>query len=217
MNLLFVLAHPDDESFSCTGTIAHHVDKGHNVHLITMCRGNRPGAGEVETARQVAYNTVTNMLGITATLGYSDDLRLDYHDALKMIESYQFKPDMVYTHSTSDLHRDHRITAEACLSAFRPKPGSTVRQLLMCETIAATDWSFGVVNDSFHANVYNDVSKYMDVKEFAMKQYATEIYEFPDARSIESMRVMAQNRGRQIGVSYAEAFQLVFSRDHMFL
>lgn len=39
MNLLAVFAHPDDESFSCGGTLAKAAAEGHNVHLICATRG----------------------------------------------------------------------------------------------------------------------------------------------------------------------------------
>jgi len=43
--------------------------------------------------------------------------------------------------------------------------------------------------------------------------YTTETYAYPDARSIEAMEVRAKFRGTQVGVNFAEAFQLVFSKD----
>ena len=39
MNLLAIFAHPDDESFSCGGTLAKAAAAGHNVHLICATRG----------------------------------------------------------------------------------------------------------------------------------------------------------------------------------
>ena len=39
MNLLAVFAHPDDESFTCGGTLAKAAKKGHSVHLICATRG----------------------------------------------------------------------------------------------------------------------------------------------------------------------------------
>ncbi len=39
MNLVAVFAHPDDESFSCGGTLAKAAAEGHTVHLICATRG----------------------------------------------------------------------------------------------------------------------------------------------------------------------------------
>jgi len=39
MNLVAVFAHPDDESFTCGGTLAKTASEGHSVHLICATRG----------------------------------------------------------------------------------------------------------------------------------------------------------------------------------
>ncbi len=39
MKLLAIFAHPDDESFSCGGTLARYADAGASVHLICATRG----------------------------------------------------------------------------------------------------------------------------------------------------------------------------------
>lgn len=39
MNLLAIFAHPDDEAFSCGGTLARYAAEGHQVHLICATRG----------------------------------------------------------------------------------------------------------------------------------------------------------------------------------
>lgn len=40
--ILFLLAHPDDETFGTGGTIARYASAGEEVHLATATRG-RPG------------------------------------------------------------------------------------------------------------------------------------------------------------------------------
>ena len=39
MKLLAIFAHPDDEVFSCGGTLARYADEGHQVSLICATRG----------------------------------------------------------------------------------------------------------------------------------------------------------------------------------
>ena len=39
MRLLAIFAHPDDEVFSCGGTLARAAAEGHDVHLICATRG----------------------------------------------------------------------------------------------------------------------------------------------------------------------------------
>lgn len=213
-NVLFVFAHLDDESFGPAGTIAKHAAQGDNVCVYSLCRGNRPGAS-VEDSRQEAFINACAVLGAKPVIGANDDVFLDAHAASADITDMirEFQPEIVYTHNISDLHRDHRIVAETCVVACRPKPECSVRQLLMCEIPASTEWTFGTIEPAFTPNVFKDVTDFMDVKREALGLYSTETYEFPDARSVKSMEVMAEFRGKQVGSQFAEAFRLVFSHD----
>jgi LmbE family N-acetylglucosaminyl deacetylase len=213
MKILFVLSHPDDESFGPAGTIAK-LSKDNSVRVISLCKGNRPGAVNVDTIRQDTFIKVCNKLGAESYIFNSSDLYLDYHQALLDVENTikQFDPDIVYTHNISDIHRDHRTTAEAVMAACRPKPTSTIKELYFCEIPASTEWTFGQTNPVFVPNTYVDVTDYIELKKQVIGLYETELYEWPDARSVESVEVLAKYRGRQIGVHYAEAFCLVFSR-----
>ena len=211
MNVLFVFAHPDDESFGPAGTIARHVEQGDNVWVMSLCKGDRPGNEQVQGTRQESFNLACDILGVTPILCDSNDGWLNYQYAVKQISDNvnEIKPQVVYTHNISDIHIDHRTTAEAVMVACRPKAGSSVKRLLMCEN-AVTDWTFGQIEPVFVANVFHDVSKHIHKKAQVMGLYQTEVYEHPDARSIQSMRLLSMNRGKQVGMEYAEAFKLVY-------
>jgi len=214
MKILFALAHPDDESYGPAGTIAKLAKSGHQVWVLSMCKGDRPGAEEVSPARQTAFMLNCQRLNAMPILLQNSDVHLDYHVAVKEISRMvtSIKPDIVYTHSTADIHPDHRVTAEATMIACRPKPESTVQKLYMCELPAATEWAFGKMGHTFNPNVFVDISDFISIKTQCIQQYSSEIYEYPDARSIQSAETMAMNRGKQIGVKYAEAFELVYER-----
>jgi LmbE family N-acetylglucosaminyl deacetylase len=215
MKILFIFAHPDDEAFGPAGTIAKLAREGNQIWIVSMCQGNRPGAEDVASSRQTAFASSCTALGAYPVLLKSNDVYLDYHVAVNEITRIVngVKPDTVYTHSMADIHRDHRITAEACMVACRPKPDCSVQALYTCEIPASSDWAFDQFG-KFRPQVYVDITEYIEIKRKIIELYSTEVYEYPDARSIMSMEVMAQNRGRQVGYDYAEAFQLVYSRDN---
>lgn len=212
MNILFIFAHPDDEAFGPAGTI-FQLSKKHNVTVASICQGNRPGLEGVSESREKAFKDSCKLLGAKATLGAGSDVRLEHHFASQEIEKLfsRCKPDIVYTHNMSDLHRDHRLVAECVLVASRPKIKSTVKALYVCEMPSSTDWSFGQIQPQFQANYYRDMStKDMEIKKQVMALYSTEIYSYPDPRSLKSMEVLAMYRGKQAGVRAAEAFNQVF-------
>ena len=49
----------------------------------------------------------------------------------------------------------------------------------------------------------------MKIKLHALKVYKSEIRKFPFPRSIETVKALAQLRGSEIGVKYAEAFEVL--------
>jgi N-acetylglucosamine malate deacetylase 1 len=211
MSILFVIAHPDDEAYGPAGTIAR-LSEHNDVYVLCLCKGNRPGSEHVEFARQSAFQESCKILGATPIQAYSSDTKLKLDEAVSVISKTiaQYRPEAVYTHNISDLHQDHRVTAEACMIACRPKPGSSVKALMMFEMPAASDWTFGQIEPNFVPNIYTDIAKQLAKKRKVMKLYSSEIYEYPDARSVKSMEIMAENRGRQCGKEAVEAFKLVF-------
>lgn len=88
MNLLAVFAHPDDESFSCGGSLAKAAAEGHNVHLICATRGEEgeiihpdidPEPYPKGDARGVLR---TGELETTCkALGINPPIFLDHHDS----------------------------------------------------------------------------------------------------------------------------------------
>jgi N-acetylglucosamine malate deacetylase 1 len=214
MTTMFILSHPDDEAFGPAGTIAKLASE-HSVCVVSLCKGNRPGNEDVEESRKEAFTNSCHKLGAWGVMFNSSDLHLEYHQALSDVNQIikEVQPTIVYTQNISDVHKDHRLTAEVVLAACRPTLTSTVRKLYMCEIPASTYWSFGQIDPVFIPNTYVDIGDYIDLKRQVMESYSTEIYKYPDARSVESMIALSKYRGTQIGVEYAEAFKLIFSKE----
>jgi len=214
MNVLFIFAHPDDEAYGPAGTI-DKLSKDHNVTVISLCNGTRPGNEHVSQARIDSFKKSCDILGANWKIFDNPDCSLESRETLKIVESLIsfYRPDIVYTHNISDVHSDHRIVAESCLVACRPKPGSNIIKFYMCESASSTDWAFGQLEPLFVPNVFVDITNHIDIKTKSLQLYETEIYEFPDPRSVRSILAMAENRGKQVGVKYAESFKLVFSKE----
>jgi LmbE family N-acetylglucosaminyl deacetylase len=216
MKILFLLAHPDDEAFGPAGTVKK-LANDNEVILASLCNGRRPGA-DVERLRCDGFKQSADILGATSQIWNNDDCSLEFRDVSKQVDTIiqHHQPDVVYTHSKNDIHRDHRMIAESCLVACRPKVNSSVNALYFSEVVPSTAWGMNEFG-TFTPNVYSDITNVIDIKQKVLEIYSTEIYEYPDARSIQNVLNVASVRGSQVGVQYAEAFQLVFSRDHKIL
>ncbi len=218
MNVLVVAAHPDDELLGVGGTIASHIAKGHGVKVVVMCEGvSSRYSGDRDTEIRKQARQAAQILGVTdLVLGNLPDQRLDtvpLCDVVKEVDQLiaDSRPDVVYTHFAGDVNRDHRILSEAVLVASRPYSAPSVKEILMFETPSSTEWGSPPLAPSFHANVYVDVSNFLEQKIKAFSCYSAEVRECPHPRSIEALADRARYWGSVVNRRCAEAFMLVRS------
>lgn len=215
--VLVVAAHADDEALGCGGTIAKHAAAGDQVHAVFVADGvtSRPGGEPDELKRRKqATGDACAILGVSTIefLGLPDN-RLDslaLLDIVQMLEEVigRIRPDVVYTHHYGDLNVDHRITHQAAMTACRPLPGSTVREIYTFEVISSTEWnSAGLA--PFIPNLYVDIGAYIETKLKSLEAYAPEMRNPPHSRSLEHARSLAKHRGNCVGVDAAEAFMVM--------
>ena len=62
---------------------------------------------------------------------------------------------------------------------------------------------------TINPNTFLNMVETLEIKICAMKIYEGESRAFPHPRSPESLRIIAQNWGRTVGVKAAEAFELI--------
>ena len=117
MRLLYILPHPDDESFGPGPVIYKYIQGGHEVHLLTLTKG---GATKqrfrlnltIEEMGEVRYNEmldVEKVLGLTSmtVLDLPDGglKEMDPRDIEKIVEDYiiKIKPHIVLTYPVSGI------------------------------------------------------------------------------------------------------------------
>ena len=101
---------------------------------------------------------------------------------------------MVYTHHGGDLNIDHRLTLQAVMTACRPLPETTVREILCFETLSSTEWSAEAIGPTFRPVVFVDISDTLDRKLEALRAYDEEMRRFPHARSYEAVKALAPRK-----------------------
>lgn len=215
--VLVVAAHTDDEALGCGGTIVKHVAKGDSVYAVFLADGvtSRPGASENEqAARDTAACRAQEILGIKKSfmLGFPDN-RMDsvsLLDIVKKLEQVvdQVQPQVVYTHNYGDLNIDHRITHQATLTACRPVPGASVKEIYAFEVLSASEWHTPGYC-TFTPNVFVDITAHLETKMSALEAYALEMRTPPHTRSTDNARRLSELRGSTVGVEAAEAMMAV--------
>ena len=163
--------------------------------------------------RILSLKLAKNILGITSSyqLNFPDN-KMDSIPILNVIQKLEeiikkINPEIVYTHHEGDLNIDHKITNAAVMTACRPLPNSSIKQIYGFEVLSSTEWSTQI-KSSFKPTFYNDITKYKKKKIRAIKAYGLEMRNKPHSRSIEHLEILAQHRGYSVGVKFAEAFEV---------
>ena len=216
--VLVVVAHSDDEVISMGGAIRKHIEKGDTVVVIAMTNGvgarDNFSEGDIldrERASKMASSILGYKWGVSCD--FSDN-KMDTYALLEVVKSIEvakekYKPDLVYTHSAADLNIDHKIVANAVLTAFRPHPGQICREIRLFETASATDYGHPSITGTFLPNLFIEINETWKFKLKALEAYKTEMREYPHSRSLLAIENLAKIRGNQVGLEMAEAFQVI--------
>jgi len=222
--VLVVAAHPDDEVLGCGGTMARLAHEGCEVHIAILGEGitsrhtqrNEADAKHLSRLHQRAHEAAAKVGAKDVVLFKLPDNRLDtvpLLDIVKLLEDLiqKLKPEVVYTHHPGDLNIDHGVVHRALLTATRPLPGQSVREIYAFEVPSSTEWAFHQLQPVFRPNVFMDVSRTLAAKIAGLACYYSETRDFPHPRSPEALRAIAVRWGSVAGCQAAEAFELVRS------
>lgn len=219
MKILVVAPHPDDETLGCCGTLLKHKEEGGSIYwlIITGLSSDHGWDKETIKKRDIEIGKVSKKYGFLETynLGFPTTKieQTNTSDLINKISKIykKVKPNIVYMPFAYDVHTDHQIIAKALQSTIKWFRYSHIKKVYMYETISETEFNF-VETRIFRANVFVNISKYINDKIEIMKIYRGEISEHPFPRSEQKIRSLAILRGSQSGFEFAEAFELVYER-----
>ncbi len=216
--VLIIVAHSDDESLGLGGTIVRHVNNGDEVYALSMTDGigSREGVSNKEISlRALSAQNASRILGFKwLKAGSFPDNAMDSIPLLEVIKfieeaKSQIKPNIIYTHSAADLNIDHRVVCQATLTAFRPENNDIWEEIRTFEVSSSTDYGHHSITRSFLPNLYINISDLWKKKLLALNAYNIEMRNPPHTRSIEGIENLAKYRGNQVGLFYAEAFEVI--------
>ena len=222
MNILFVVAHPDDEVLGAGATIHKLVNEGHKVAVATMVSSAGARANLSATLSDDQAKAF-EIMGVHKA--YSTDfpnIQMNIVPHLKLVQFIEsciedWKAESIYTHHPSDTNNDHVMTSYAAQAAsrlFQRKSGvPALKQFIYMEVPSSTEWSFDSSSNRFSPNMFMEIGKEgVEMKIKALEAYTGVKRPYPHPRSEEAIEGLAAYRGAQAGCNYAEAFESVFYR-----
>ena len=151
MNILAIGAHPDDIEIGCGGLLLKAAKHGHDIFMYTLTRGGVSGDPK-SRAQELKYSA--KFIGAKRLwIDNLEDTKLYLNDnIINRIEFFinKSEADVVYTHSVSDTHHDHRAVAESTIEAGRYVPNILAYEM--------------PVTKNFKPQVYYDISEVLDDK-----------------------------------------------------
>ncbi|MEZ5979856.1 MAG: PIG-L family deacetylase [Planctomycetota bacterium] len=168
--VLVVAPHADDEVLGCGGMLAFHAGRGDAVRVLVLtdgAAGDEDGRSvDIRDERRRESVAAGEILGVTdhRFCGFPDG---DLGGATELAERLaaeiaEFDAELVYGPSPQEFHQDHRAAAAALLAAAARDARPRLYHL------------YGV-NTNPHASVLYDTSALWEVKERALRAFATQM------------------------------------------
>lgn len=215
---LVIAAHPDDETIGCGGTIAKMVRDGWHVDVAIMTKAtpelSRRYADpqEADAIREREADKACDVLGVQDLFFANfEEVHLSTHPFPAIVDWIgdlirERQHELILTHSTGDLHQDHRALAEATVIATRPY----VRPPSLRWVISYRSDVLPFLTSPFRPSLFVDVTSTITAKLRALDAYKSELREAPHPRSHSSISAWARFVGSMCGMEFAEAFETVW-------
>ena len=223
VDILVIMAHPDDAELCCSGTILASINQGLTVGLVDLTRGELGTRGD-EQIRLLESKNSSDLLELKFrdNLGFRDGFISDaenyINEIIKKIRKYS--PKIIITNSKKDRHPDHentsKIVKKACflsgLVKYKTKLNNINQQPHRPKLIL-----YSIQNDYIEPDIIIDVSNFFSKKMESVKCFKSQFYDpessepnsfissiefldFVESRSIEM--------GHKIGTKHGEGFTL---------
>lgn len=227
LRVLAIHAHPDDIELQCAGTLFRLKALGHSISVATMtpgdCGSAELSAEEIARVRRGEALQAAEQLGADYTCLEFRDLSIQYdNESRRRITEYlrRIQPDVVLTAPPADYMADHEITSrlvrDACFNASCPNyrtdheapaaPLNRIPHLFYVDPLEGKDSLGQTVRTGFLIDISVTIEPKLEMlachasqREWLRRQHGLDEY-------LIGCRTWSAERGRLIGVAYAEAF-----------
>jgi LmbE family N-acetylglucosaminyl deacetylase len=221
-------AHPDDQEFTVSGTLARWAQAGCEIVSVIITSGDagsndpahdaayKPELAKIREGEQIAANAVLGIKG-TLFLRYPDGeleptvaLRKDLTRLIRI-----HKPEVVVTGDPQGVfygngyinHPDHRAAAQAAIYATFPSAGT---RLIFTDLLEAGHDPHNVKRVYIHGaekpDTWVDISATIQQKIEALRKHASQLGDWDPEKMI---REWATEEAKEHGMEYAESFKVM--------
>jgi LmbE family N-acetylglucosaminyl deacetylase len=202
-NRILILApHTDDGEFGCGGSIAKFTEQGKEVFYIAFSTAEESVPPEYpQNILETEVKKATKTLGIpeSSLIIYKHQVRKLNYIRQEILEEMvkmkrEINPDLVFMPSPNDLHQDHHTVAIEGMRAFKQ--------------VSILGYEVPWNNITFHTQSFIKLDK----KHIERKIEALKAYESQSSKSYATrdfILSLSRTRGVQIGVDYAETFEVI--------
>lgn len=200
MNVLCIVAHPDDVELMAGGTVARWVNENHHVHVLTFSDGvwTTPDGVKMRDAREVLKEeeAAASYLGYTVENLKYQAMDLEFRDkhvceVLNRVENLEI--DTIICPFEKDVHHDHEIVSRIAVAASR-----RVKRVLM-----------GQINyylrNVFTPNYFVDISETWNKKIRSLQYFESE-WQRTGEDWLHYLDFTTRYYGKMCGVERAEGF-----------
>jgi len=200
-------AHPDDLELGIGGVLARLSSAGARVIMAIVSVPNHLELRKEEATRGAkVLGAELRILNPSQCCRVED---LKNHQIVSQLDGLvkEFAPEAVFTHCYANLHLDHKIVHEACLSSQRLRFFD-----LFCYEPTSSYATPGTqaATGAFKPHAYVDISPVIDVKMEAIQSHATQFAN--RGLPTDHYREASGRVGQVVGVPFAESLEIVRMR-----
>ncbi len=223
LDILAIVAHPDDVELCASGTLLRHKALGYKIGIVDLTQGELGSRGSAELRLQEAKKS-SEILQLDAreNINIGDGLfENNAQTRIKVIEQIRrFKPEIVLTNAVSDRHPDHgragKLVADACFYSGLIKIDTNWQHEEQEAWRPQQLWH--MIQDYYHEpDIIVDISEYWATKMQSIYAFSSQFYSENEEQSapktpisgkdfIHFLESRARQFARPIGAEFAEGF-----------